>query len=1064
MTQEQPERSPSLGLESRIIASILDEASDFEKAQFEEILGDDKSLLTFRDSMQRIHQLLVSASLLDLIGQFSDEELAELESSGKELDDSRRIASRITILQRLEAMRGIAASSSSLQMGEQRRKQLLDLFDEETNVQVKYPQIKDRIKDLQRKFRSLMSGVQTATSTLVGDRFADVNPRRLAALTACVCLLLFGVLFPIIHPFESSMTSSDSMAMSSQSSRLFMGLTEGMPLAASAPRSQSVPFDSMDAGMEMESIDMEMDMAMEGDYMAGQNPKGESSDSLDAGIASPFLSDSRPSQRGTLPQSPPVPRNQTRLGRGSSVVGAGQASRGRSNETGEPSAENGLGFRGGMGGGGMGGMGGGGKRLQANADGVVDLNDTTVIESDKLFSLKQKASNRLPAQAHNSPADIVQTESLPLPKASAQQYLPSASAFDQKRSTQESETSGPEQLQLKERESLKTGESLSRDRVSREFNRDIAAKIPDQSIADEAGMDLDSDDLLEEFNEKEGGEEDSNWYGIGLNSQAEKQTAEQAKSAASNALGVQQEKEPLQRKKKQLSAADPVGKQNKSAVKEEFLKSADSNQADREAIESQEEKITDNASDTEEASETVPQALDVSEIKEAFREVTAAQVPFSTFSLHVSDVSFKLARASLERGQWPDSNRIRIEEFVNAIDYGDPIPSQTERVACRIEQAIHPFLQQRNLLRVSMRTAATGRASGTPLRITFLLDNSGSMERIDRRQTVRRAFQVLAGQLQPGDEVNVISFASQPRLLAERLQGKQAVAILGMLDQIPSEGGTNLESALMLAGEKAREHFEAGAQNRIVLITDGAVNLGDADPLSLSNQILSLRESGIAFDAAGIGADGLNDEVLEALTRKGDGRYYLLDSAESVDEGFANQIAGALRPAAKNVKIQIEFNPQRVGMYKLLGFEKHRLKTEDFRNDQVDAAELAAAEAGVAVYQVQVKPDGFGDIGSVSVRFQDLKHGRMVEERWPITYDGNPSRIEDATESMKLASASALFAMKLKDDERSAIVDLAYLRSVLSTLSTRRLGDSRVEGLRKMMDRASQMLSGSENN
>ncbi len=444
-------------------------------------------------------------------------------------------------------------------------------------------------------------------------------------------------------------------------------------------------------------------------------------------------------------------------------------------------------------------------------------------------------------------------------------------------------------------------------------------------------------------------------------------------------------------------------------------------------------------------------------IEEVFKEVNAKETPFSTFSLHVSDVSFKLARDAFSKGQWPDASRVRIEEFVNALDYGDPMPTQRERIACQIEQAIHPALQQRNLVRVSMRTAATGRSTSTPLRLTFLLDHSGSMERSDRRRTVQRVFQVLAGQLQQQDQVTLISFASQPRLLADRLPGLQAADALRLIEQLPSEGGTNLEEALRLAGEKAREQFTDGAQNRVILVTDGAVNLGDANPDSLTQMILSMRDSGIAFDAAGIAADGLNDEILESLTRQGDGRYYLLDSQDSVEDGFAKQIAGALRPAAKNVKVQVEFNSQRVGMYKLLGFEKHRLKTEDFRNDAVDAAEMAAAEAGVAVYQVQVKPDGVGDIGTVAIRFQDLGSGRMVEERWPITYDASAPRLERSTVSMKLAGVASLFAMKLKGDERASTIDLGYLREVVNTLPQAKFESPQVGSLRQMLDQAWQM-------
>jgi Mg-chelatase subunit ChlD len=371
-------------------------------------------------------------------------------------------------------------------------------------------------------------------------------------------------------------------------------------------------------------------------------------------------------------------------------------------------------------------------------------------------------------------------------------------------------------------------------------------------------------------------------------------------------------------------------------------------------------------------------------------ETSAGEEAFSTFSLHVSDVSFKLARAALAGGQWPEAAKVRIEEFVNAFDYGDPMPTQREKVSCRLEQAVHPFLQQRNLLRISMRTAAAGRSSSTPLRLTFVLDNSGSMERSDRRQTVRRAFALLAQQLKPIDQVTLISFARQPRLLADKVSGTQSQQLLELIADLPSEGGTNIEAALQLAFEKAKEQQTDGAQNRIILLTDGAVNLGDANPASLSQRIATMRVAGIAFDAAGICADGLNDEVLEALTRQGDGRYYLLDSWEAADAGFARQIAGALRPSAKNVKVQVEFNPLRVGRYKLLGFEKHLLNQEDFRNDSVDAAEMAAAEAGVAMYQFEAKPDGEGDVGSVSVRFQDLSTGQMIEHRWPIPYESPP--------------------------------------------------------------------------
>jgi hypothetical protein len=259
----------------------------------------------------------------------------------------------------------------------------------------------------------------------------------------------------------------------------------------------------------------------------------------------------------------------------------------------------------------------------------------------------------------------------------------------------------------------------------------------------------------------------------------------------------------------------------------------------------------------------------------------------------------------------------------------------------------------------------------------------------------------------------------------------------------------------MLAREKAAEQKLAGAQNRIVLLTDGAVNLGNANPDSLAKLVVQMRDSGIAFDAAGISAHDLNDEVLETLTRQGDGRYYLLDSAESANESFAAQIAGALRPSAQNVKVQVEFNPQRVGRYKLLGFDKHRLNKEDFRNDKVDAAEMAAAESGVAVYQLEIKPNGTGDVGSVSVRFRDLTTGKMVENRWPIPYESNTPRLEQSESSMQLAACAALFAAKLGGGPLGDSVDLAQLQKLLANLPEETASQPRVQQMRSMVEQAS---------
>ncbi len=431
-------------------------------------------------------------------------------------------------------------------------------------------------------------------------------------------------------------------------------------------------------------------------------------------------------------------------------------------------------------------------------------------------------------------------------------------------------------------------------------------------------------------------------------------------------------------------------------------------------------------------------------------EVNASKEPVSTFPLHVSDVSFRLAQAALAANESIDPARIRPEEFYNAFNYGDPTPSIAEKVSCRVEQAAHPFLQQRNLVRIALRVAASGRDAAQPLHLTVLLDHSGSMEREDRMATVQRAMQSLVSLLGPNDRITLIGFARQPSLLAESLTGDQSAQLLDLIAHTPAEGGTNLEEALKLGGELARRQFEPSAQNRIVLLTDGAANLGNADPEQLAHAIETLRQQGIAFDACGVGLEGLDDAMLESLTRKGDGRYYVLNSPEAADAGFAHQLAGAFRPAAENVKLQVRFNPARVGNYRLIGFEQHRLREEDFRNDAVDAAELAAEEAAVAVYQVEPLPQGEGELGEVYVRFRDASSGTMVERSWTLSYDPQAPAFDRATPSMQLAGTAALLAEKLRGGQNAATLRLGELAPVVNQLRSHFAHESRVQDLATM--------------
>jgi Mg-chelatase subunit ChlD/type II secretory pathway pseudopilin PulG len=391
-------------------------------------------------------------------------------------------------------------------------------------------------------------------------------------------------------------------------------------------------------------------------------------------------------------------------------------------------------------------------------------------------------------------------------------------------------------------------------------------------------------------------------------------------------------------------------------------------------------------------------------------EVLCRENNFSTFSLNVSDVSFKLAAASLERGQLPDAASIRTEEFINAFDYRDPEATAGQPLAFASERARSPFAQNRDLLRFSVKTAAAGRAAGRPLNLVLLLDNSGSMERADRVAIIREELRVLTAQLQPQDTVSVVTFARTARLWADGLHGDQAGETLARVGGITPEGGTNLEEAMRLAYETARRHYLANGMNRVVLLTDGAANLGDVSPADLKQKVEAQRRQGIALDCFGIGFEDYNDDLLEQLSSNGDGRYAFLNSPEDAAKEFAAKLAGALQVAAQDVKVQVEFNPQRVVSWRQIGYAKHQLTKEQFRDNTVDAAEIAAQEAGNALYTVETKADGIGPIATVHVRYKVPGTTDYRERSWDVAYAGNPPALEQASPAMRLAATASAFS------------------------------------------------------
>lgn len=435
-------------------------------------------------------------------------------------------------------------------------------------------------------------------------------------------------------------------------------------------------------------------------------------------------------------------------------------------------------------------------------------------------------------------------------------------------------------------------------------------------------------------------------------------------------------------------------------------------------------------------------------------EIATSANAFSTFSLNVADVSFKLAGAALEKGAMPDVASVRSEEFINALDYRDAEPAAGAPLAFASERARYPFAHNRDLLRLSVKTAAAGRQAGRPLNLVLLLDNSGSMERSDRVRILREALTVLAKQLQPADKLSIITFSRTPRLWADGVAGNKASEFTNRVGEITPQGGTDLGAAIDLGYTTALKHYQVGSVNRVVLLTDGAANLGNVSADALKTKVETHRKQGVAFDCFGVGWEGYNDDLLEQLSRNGDGRYGFINTPEAATTEFAAQLAGSLRVAASDVKVQVEFNPKRVTSYRQLGYAKHQLKKEQFRDNTVDAAEIGAAESGNTLYTVELNPRGEGDIATVRVRFKTPGTGDYHEHEWTVPFSAPAPALEQSSSTLRLAATAGAFAEMLAQSPFAAEVTTDKLLAMINGIPAIYGADPRPAKLEWMLRQA----------
>ncbi len=411
----------------------------------------------------------------------------------------------------------------------------------------------------------------------------------------------------------------------------------------------------------------------------------------------------------------------------------------------------------------------------------------------------------------------------------------------------------------------------------------------------------------------------------------------------------------------------------------------------------------------------------------------------STFAMDVDTASYSVARRYLADGYFPPQEAIRIEEFINYFDLSYPAPTNGDAFAIHMEAAPAPFgSESAYLLKIDLQGKEVAVEDRKDANLTFVVDVSGSMNQENRLGLVKESLRLLVNELQQDDKISLVIYGSQARVILEPTSAANKNQILSAIDRLHTDGSTNAEAGLRLGYQMAAQGYEAGAINRVILLSDGVANVGQTGPEAILNVIRDQVSQGVTLSTIGVGMGNYNDVMMEQLANDGNGNYNYVDTLDEAHRIFVENLTGTLQVIAKDAKIQVDFNPDVVRSYRLLGYENRAVADQDFRNDRVDAGEVGAGHTVTALYEIKLHDDA--DIAPADValttriRYQDIDNSEIVEVATPFE---RGHIVEDMTETSaeyRFIAAVAEYAEILRGSYWAQDGDLNKVQSmVLST-------------------------------
>ncbi len=358
---------------------------------------------------------------------------------------------------------------------------------------------------------------------------------------------------------------------------------------------------------------------------------------------------------------------------------------------------------------------------------------------------------------------------------------------------------------------------------------------------------------------------------------------------------------------------------------------------------------------------------------------SVSQAPLSTFSIDVDTASYtNLRRYITQSNQLPPPANVRIEEMINYFDYQDPAPKGKDPFSVKMEVADSPWTEGHKLVRIGIKGKVFPKKDNKT-NLVFLVDVSGSMDNQDKIGLLKEGLHKLVEELNEEDHVSLVTYAGHSAVVLDATSADRKKSIHQAIDNLTAAGSTHGSEGIKTAYELAQKNFRKEGVNRVILATDGDFNVGTTSDQALVELVQDKAKKGVFLTVLGFGSGNLNDSMMEKISNKGNGNYFYIDSEKEARKVLVDKLQGTLVTIAKDVKIQVEFNPNNVAEYRLIGYENRKLAAKDFNDDKKDAGEIGAGHSVVALYEI--KPKGFEAEGVDPLKYQANEPKTKVDSK-----------------------------------------------------------------------------------